>query len=185
MRGIPKSVVAATTFLAVIWAVYLLDLMLPADLRALGIRPRSVSGLGGILFAPFLHANFGHIVANSAALFILLVLAFTVEYRSVLPALGVISVVGGGGSWLFGSPGVHIGASVLIFGLTGYLLSFGLYRRNPKAAIVSLAVLILYGGSLFSLLIPVPGISWSGHFFGFIGGIIAARLMVRSDPRVR
>ena len=77
--------------------------------------------------------------------------------------------------WLVGRPEtVHIGASGVIFGLIGYLMFLGLFRRNWKAVIISVVVTLFYGGALYSFLVYVPGISWSGHFFGFLSGVLAA-----------
>ena len=69
---------------------------------------------------------------------------------------------------------IHIGASGLIFGLIGFLLFSGIFRREWTALFVSLAIGFFYGGALLSLLSVVPGISWSGHFFGFLAGVMAA-----------
>ena len=180
MRSISRAAIVAAWFLFAMWSVFLLSLILPIDLQSLGIRPRNVHGLIGIPLAPFLHENFRHISANSTAIFMLLVIAFILEYSSAIRAIVMITLIGGFGTWLFGSPNsVHIGASGLIFGLIGYLLFRGWHERNVKTVAVSLLVLVLYGGSLYALLMIVPGISWSGHLFGFVGGIIAAQTKKR------
>jgi membrane associated rhomboid family serine protease len=92
-------------------------------------------------------------------------------------ALLTIMLLGGGLVWLFGRGGaVHIGASGVIFGLIGFLMTMGAFRREWTALIISAAVLILYGGAVQSLLVYIPGTSWSGHLFGFISGVLAAWL---------
>jgi membrane associated rhomboid family serine protease len=90
------------------------------------------------------------------------------------------------GVWLFGAPHtVHVGASGLIFGYLGYLLARGWFERSVSAMLLGLAALVLYGGVLWGVLPGQRGISWEGHFFGFIGGVAAARLLVSARPRVQ
>ncbi len=124
---------------------------------------------------PFLHGNFTHITANSGALLILTTITLSFNRNLGLIALTGIAFIGGFLVWLFGKTNtVHIGASSVIFGLIGFLLFMGFFRREWKAIIISVLVFLFYGSVLLSLLISVPGVSWSGHFFGFLAGIIIA-----------
>ena len=161
--------------IASLWLVYFLDLILQIDLRMYGIRPRQIDGLWGILAAPLLHGDIHHLTANTGVLFILLTVSFSYNRAQTFKAILTIMLLGGGMVWLLGMGGsVHIGASGVIFGLIGYLMCLGLFRRNWKAVMISVVISLLYGGVLYSLLIYVPGISWSGHFFGFLSGVVAA-----------
>ena len=163
--------------LALLWAIYFLNLVLPFDLRIYGIRPRSITGLSGILFAPFLHYSIGHLFSNSLALAPLLFFSLVYSRRLTLEAIIFIAFIGGAGIWLFGrSHTIHIGASGVIFGLIGYLLAVGFFRRELPALMVSLVVAFYYGWALFSLFVVLPGVSWAGHFFGFVAGAYAAWL---------
>jgi membrane associated rhomboid family serine protease len=172
---IGRNIQFAVTAIIILWLVFLLNLVLPIDLRIFGILPRHTHGLPGILAAPFLHGNIQHLTANTGALFILLAVSLTYSRSQTLKAILVIILLGGAMVWLVGKPGaVHIGASGVIFGLTGYLMFLGLFRRNWKAVMISVVVTLFYGGALYSLLVYVPGISWSGHFFGFLSGVLAA-----------
>ena len=160
---------------AILYAIYLLNYIVTTDLRIYGIRPREIEGLWGILCSPFLHGNHRHLFANTGALFALLLAAFTFSRKLTWMALIIIALVGGGLVWVFGTANtVHIGASGLIFGLIGFLMFIGFFRREWAALFVSLAVFLLYGSALLSLLSVVPGVSWSGHFFGFLAGVMAA-----------
>jgi membrane associated rhomboid family serine protease len=160
---------------AFLWTVYFLSMVFPIDLRNYGIRPRSIHSLPGLVFAPFLHSGVRHLFSNSMALAPLLFFALTYSRKPALKAIVFITLVGGAGIWLFGrSHTVHIGASGIIFGLIGYLLAIGLFRRNLPALFVSLAVAFYYGWILSSLFVVLPGVSWTGHFFGFIAGVSAA-----------
>lgn len=161
--------------IALLWAIFFVNRFLPIDLRAYGIHPRRPDLWWGILLMPFLHGNFTHLTANSAALAGLLTVSLTYDRKLTLFAVVTITIVGGCGVFLLGSPNtVHIGASGVIFGLIGFLMFIGIFRREWKALFFSLIVCTLYGGALFSLFVYMPGISWSGHFFGFLAGVLAA-----------
>jgi len=160
----------------VLWIVFALDALLALDLRFLGIVPRNVVGLRGILFAPFLHAGLGHIVANSGALFFLLLVALLYSRRLTRIALIMTSLLSNTAVWLLGPAGsVHIGASGVIFGLIGFLSAVGFSRGDRRSIFVTLMVLLLYGGAILSLGQRVPGVSWQMHLAGFISGVLCAR----------
>ncbi|MGC1219244.1 MAG: rhomboid family intramembrane serine protease [Phormidesmis sp.] len=167
---------------ALLWVIEAVDLIFfNGALNNLGIRPRTVSGLWGILFAPFLHGNFAHLLANTIPLVSLGWLIMLRKSEDLIPVTVISALVGGFGTWLIGSPGVHIGASGVIFGYFGFLLLRGYFERSLVAIAFSLLVTFLYGGIIWGVLPSQPGISWEGHLCGFIGGIIAARLL--SSPR--
>ena len=149
-------------------------------LARLGVEPRTLSGLVGILFAPFLHASFAHLIANTVPLVVLGWLVMLRRKRDLLTVSVISGLVGGLGTWLI-APAltVHIGASVLIFGYLGYLLARGIFERRFWPIIGSVVTFFLYGGALFGVLPGQMGISWQGHLFGLIGGILAARWMRR------
>ena len=173
-----KNIKLAIFIVSILWGVHALNIILPGDFRLMGIHPRSIQGLWGIFFSPFLHSDFSHLCANSGALIVLLTVSLTYSRQLTAMALIYIILIGGGMVWLFGSPGtLHIGASGVIFGLIGFLIFSGWSHQNLKAVVVSMIVCFFYGGALFSLLIVLPGVSWSGHFFGFISGIVACRLV--------
>jgi membrane associated rhomboid family serine protease len=172
---IRRNLQIAFAVVAILWFVYLINLMTPVDLRLFGLKPRNLDGLWGIALAPFLHVDLKHLIANSGVLFILLTVSFSYNPALTLRALLIIIFLGGGAVWLLGMGGtIHIGASGIIFGLIGYLMCLGLFRREWKALMISFIITIVYGGALYSLLIYLPGISWTGHLFGFLSGVLAA-----------
>jgi membrane associated rhomboid family serine protease len=175
---VSKSVKTAIGIVSVLWSIYLLNLLLPIELRQYGLQPRNIYGLWGIAFAPFLHGNLQHLIVNTSALFFLLVVSFSLSQKLTIAALFIILIGGGGLVWLFGkSNTLHIGASGIVFGMIGFLIFLGLFRREWKILIISIAIFFLYGKILLSLFVYMPGISWTGHFFGFLTGILAAGLM--------
>jgi membrane associated rhomboid family serine protease len=159
-----------------VWAAYILNyLVVPLEFNAYGIRPRVMTGLWGILFCPLLHGNLAHIVANTIALFVLLTLSLSFSRRLTLFALLTVLLGGGGVVWLFGDPhSVYVGASGIVFGLIGFLIAIGLFRREWPALVFALVVFIFYGGTLLSLLRMRPGTSWLAHASGLVFGVTAA-----------
>jgi membrane associated rhomboid family serine protease len=168
------------------WLVEALDMLLQGVvLDQWGIRPRQVEGLWGVLFAPFLHAGFGHVAANTLPF---LVLGWFVLLQGLRPFILVtvtVILVGGLGTWLVAPANtLHIGASGLIFGYFGFLLLRGYFERSASALLWAILVVALYGGLLWGILPQGPGISWQGHLFGFVGGGVAAYYL-RSDRMTR
>jgi membrane associated rhomboid family serine protease len=170
-----KKLRFALLVVMILWGVFIVDLLLPIDLRSLGLLPRSPGRLWGILTYPFLHANFQHLAANTAALFPLLIVSLSYSSRLTYKALIIIYLLTGILVWLFGrGNAVHIGASGIIFGLIGFLMFLGVFRRDWTALGVSVVIGFLYGGALLTLFTYMPAISWSSHFFGFSSGFLAA-----------
>ncbi|MGD1897045.1 MAG: rhomboid family intramembrane serine protease [Phormidesmis sp.] len=170
------------TIVVVLWSIEIVDLIFfNGALNSFGIRPRTLSGLWGILFAPFLHGDFAHLIANTIPLVSLGWLIMLRRADDIVTVSIIAALVGGLGTWLVGSPAVHIGASGVIFGYFGFLLLRGYFERSLVAIAFSILVTFFYGGIIWGVLPSQPGISWEGHLFGFIGGIIAAKLL--SKPR--
>jgi len=162
-------------FVALLYAVELVDTLMGHRLDEGGVRPREVDGLDGILFAPLLHYGWGHLVANTLPLLVfgfLILLAGVARWAAVT---AVVWVVGGVGTWFAGQPhSIHLGASVLAFGWLVYLLLRGVFARDAAQVALGVILLLVYGGLLYGVLPGQPGISWQGHLFGAIGGALAA-----------
>lgn len=164
----------------VMWAVEIVDLALGGALNSFGIRPHSLIGLRGILFAPFLHGGFAHLISNTIPFLILGWFVMLQETSDFFIVSAIAMLVGGLGTWLFGSANsVHIGASGVIFGYLGFLLARGYYERNIPSIFLAIIVGVFYGGAIWGILPTQIGISWQGHLFGFIGGILAARFFAK------
>ena len=167
-------------FLVLIWGLELVDqLLLRHRLDRLGIVPRTQLGLRGILFAPLLHGTWNHLMANTlpfAVLGWLTLLQGVLEFTIVT---AVVWMVSGLGIWLFAAPHtLHVGASGIIFGYFGFLLSRSYFEQDLRSAAVSAVVALLYGPLIWGILPSRRrGISWQGHLFGFVGGILTARYL--------
>lgn len=165
-------------FVITFWVVEIVDLIVyGGQLDQYGILPRHIIGLRGILWSPFLHGNLAHLIANTGPFLILGWLVMVQETTDFFWVTAITMLVAGGGVWLFGAPAYHIGASSLIFGYLGFLLFRGLFERNLGSIALSLVVGFIYGGLIWGVLPGQPGISWEGHLFGLIGGVLAARFL--------
>jgi len=174
-----------------LWLLESVDwLVFSGGLDNFGIHPRELSGLWGILFAPFLHGGFGHLIANTVP-FILLGFLTSARKRMDFYVVAVGSaLIGGLGTWLIGGAGtVHIGASGVVFGMLGFLMGRGFFERSLSSIALSAVVTFLFGGMIWGVLPTVgAGISWEGHLFGFLGGMLIARLMgqkIRAQKQLR
>ncbi len=180
-RTLRGQLIILGTFVVVIWLVELVDaIILDGALDAYGVKPRSVSGLRGVLFMPFLHRGFGHLLANTIPIIVLGWLVMVRRTVDIFVVASVTMLVAGLGVWLFGaSNSVHVGASGLIFGFFGFLLARAYFERSLAAIALAVVVFLLYGGIIWGVLPGQDGVSWLGHLFGFIGGVLAAYLLSR------
>jgi membrane associated rhomboid family serine protease len=167
-----------------LWVLEIIDLVIfRGSLNTYGIYPRTVIGLRGIVFAPFLHGNFIHLAANTLPFITLGWLVMLKETSDFFAVSAITMIVSGLGVWLFGSTSFHIGASGVIFGYLGFLLFRGLFERNVISIIISLIVGFFYGGLIWGVLPTQPGVSWEGHLFGLVGGVIAAKMLSRHSVK--
>ena len=162
-------------FILVLYAIFIIDWIIPfIHLNQWGITPRTLKGLIGVFFAPFLHGSFTHILSNTIPLAALLFLLFSFYQSKSIPVLFLIVVLGGLGVWIFGRSATHIGASGVIYGLVSFLVIHGFMTRNVRNILVSILVAFLYGGIIWGIFPNRYWVSWEGHLFGAIAGIFAA-----------
>jgi membrane associated rhomboid family serine protease len=162
----------------VLWVLEVVDTVSGHALDAYGVQPRTEDGLVGIGLAPLLHFGFDHLVSNTVPVAVLGFLTLATGLARGLLATAIIWVVGGLGVWVFAQPGSnHAGASVLIFGWIVLLVVRGFLNRRTTEILIGVVVFLLYSGALLGVLPGQPGVSWQGHLFGAIGGLVAAWLL--------
>lgn len=161
--------------IALMWLAFGLSFVIPA-VDNLGIVPRTWHGLVGVICSPFLHANTAHITGNTMGLLAFGVIFAILNGAETLKTTVVIALASGILTWVIGRSANHIGASGLVFGLYGYLLAFGFFSRNILALVLSVLLLVSYGGIMFGILPIQRGISWEAHLSGFAFGWFYARL---------
>ena len=167
---------------AVMWVVEIADQLDHGRLERFGIEPRDPGALDGIAFAPFLHAGFDHLIGNTVPF---LVLGAAIALGGALRVAAVtviVAVVGGLGTWLVApADTIHIGASGVVFGYAAYLVARGFFSGRLLQIGLGLLVLGVWGATLLRALVPTDGISWQGHLFGAVGGVLAAWLLRHRD----
>jgi membrane associated rhomboid family serine protease len=171
--------------LAVMWVIFIGGMLPFVYPWRHGIHPRTVEGLWGILTAPFLHLSFYHLMANSVPFIVLGGIVLLGGRRMFWGVTIFVMLFGGLGVWCLAATNTnHVGASGLIFGYLGFLLARGIVERSIVWFLVSLAILISYGGLLWGVLPLHIGVSWQSHLAGFLAGIAAARVLVGSHKKV-
>ena len=182
------------SFVALLYIVEVVNQLSGDRLDNNGIRPLETDGLMGIVFAPLLHANWEHLIANTVPALVLGFLMTLAGLSRFIFATAIIWIVGGVGTWLIGNVGNTcggepdiIGASGLIFGWLAFLLVFGFFTRKVWQIVVGLVVLFAYGTVLFGALPQVgcTGISWQGHLCGATAGVFAAYLLSGPERKAR
>jgi membrane associated rhomboid family serine protease len=187
--ALSQSIRSVGLFIAILWAVYLLDSILPYKFTDWGIVPRRMTGLVGIPLSPFLHDGVRHLISNSLPLLILLSL-FVFTRRDPWLRVLEIGILSGFLLWLFGRNGsgnqvvVHVGASGLIYGLIAYLTVAGLREKHPVSLLIAIVVGFVYGGSFIAGMIPgMQGVSWEGHLTGAVAGGALAFLLPKESNK--
>ena len=178
MRAFFRRAAGLVAFVALLWAVHLLNWIIGYGLNpAFGLIPRYLGGLDGVIAMPLLHGSFAHLMGNTPPLLVMGGLLVATTTRALLPVNAVVIGLSGGLVWLFGSSAIHIGASGLVFGWFGFLVVRGLVDRSPITLGAALLVGVLYGSLLWGVLPGQPGVSWEAHLFSAIAGAAAAALV--------
>ncbi|MBW8482041.1 rhomboid family intramembrane serine protease [Actinomadura parmotrematis] len=167
---------------AVMWVLELVDVVLGGTLDRLGVQAHDVNDLPDIFTAPFMHGSLGHLAGNTLPFVVLGFLAAVRGIGRFLAMMLVVTVVGGLGVWFTGS-GNTLGSSILVFGFFGYLLGRGVFERRLADIAIAVGVVAVYGTLIFGILPQDPNISWQGHLFGLIGGVLSAWVLRRRRER--
>ena len=160
--------------LFLMWLIFFIEINFGVNLSVFGILPRDIYGLPGVLFAPLLHSSVIHLVSNTLPLLFLGITLYYFYGKLAKRVFLLSYFVTGSLVWLFGRTVFHIGASGLIYGIASFLFFSGIVRSEFKSLIISLAVVITYGGLVWGVLPTMPGISWELHLFGTLTGAVAA-----------
>lgn len=178
------------SFIAVLYLIEAWDAVHHQELNDDGIRPWTVDGLWGILWAPLLHANWAHLMANTVPALVLGFLVTLMGISRFVWATAIVWLLGGLGTWLIGNIGSnyetnHIGASGLIMGWLTFLIVYGFFTRKAWEIIVGIVVFLVYGSVLLGVLPGTFGVSWQGHLCGAIAGVVAAYLLSGPERKQR
>ncbi len=175
-------------FLILCWSIFLADTYLHLGLYQFGVAPRTLSGLKGILFSPVIHGDFSHIINNSLPVLILGSMIFYFYRPIAWPAIFWIYLISGIWLWVGGRnndviPNFHFGASTLIYGFSTFLFFSGIFRKHKQLMMVSAFVVFTYGSITWGIFPVDRAISWEGHLFGAISGILVAYSYRKEGPQ--
>ena len=170
-------------FLIIMWMVKLIEYNFGLSFADYGVCPQSLSGLKGILFSPFIHKDFSHLINNSYPILILGGMLFSF-YKKIAKQLFLwLFFIAGFWLWIIGRPSFHIGASGVIYALAAFLFISGIIRKNPRLSAVSMLIIFLYGSMIWGVIPTEKPISWEGHLSGFMAGIIVAIFYRNEGPK--
>jgi membrane associated rhomboid family serine protease len=180
-----KRFTPIVTLTAVCWLVFALNSLLwQGRLAEHGIIPRHLAGVAGIIWAPFLHASFQHLAANTVPLLVLgAIICARGKGEFVIVTTGGI-LLGGVLTWLFARSACHIGASGLIFCYFGYVASLAWFNRTFGTLCLSVVCILAYGGMIKGILPTLTAISWEGHLAGLVAGVVLGSFMskLKQEP---
>ena len=171
-------------FVFLMWLVKIIEVLFDIDLSRFGIYPLTIQGLPGILFSPFVHADFNHLFNNSIPLFFLSIALFYFYSEVALKVFIWTYFLTGLLVWIAGRAAWHIGASGLIYGLASFLFFSGIIRRYFRLIALSLLIVFLYGSMVWGLFPGVyKNVSWESHMLGFFSGVVLAVLYRNQGPQ--
>ena len=170
-------------FLLMMWLVKIIEMNFQINFVRYGVFPKTIDGLKGVLFSPFIHKDFTHLINNSYPIIILGGMLFAIYHKIATQLFIWLYFIAGLWLWVIGRPSFHIGASGLIYALASFLLVSGLIRKDPRLTATSMLVIFLYGSMIWGLLPTKEPISWEGHLAGFIAGALVAVFYKNEGPK--
>jgi membrane associated rhomboid family serine protease len=171
-----QSLKITSITVGLLWLVHLFQFLSYSDLGNWGIFPRTDFGLKGILFSPWIHGSWSHLISNTPPLFALMTLILFFYRRISFPAIFLIYFLTGSLVWVFGRQVFHIGASGVLYGLVAFVFWLGIFRRNVRSIALAILVGFYFGSMIFGIFPGQEGISWESHLLGAISGMITAFL---------
>lgn len=175
-RTIFRQLLFPIGVVVLMWLVKILEVSKGTKFTRWGIFPRDWDGVMGIVTAPFIHSDWQHLMSNSLPMLMLMGIVMVFYKRVALASIIIITVLTGFTVWLFARESYHVGASGVVYGLIAFLSCKGIFRRNIKSIILSLCILVIYGGYLEGIAPTKEGISWESHLFGLLVGVFTAFL---------
>ncbi|HKI89970.1 MAG TPA: rhomboid family intramembrane serine protease [Draconibacterium sp.] len=179
------SLIIPAVFVLAFWIVEIIEQTTGISLVRFGVYPLHLKGLPGILFSPFIHAGFSHLISNSIPFFILF-FALIYFYRRISYRIFFqLYILAGLCVWLAGREAWHIGASGVVYALAAFHFVSGIIRNDVRLLTISVVVVFLYGGMISGMMPIDPEISWEGHLWGAVSGVILAiyyrKYIIRRD----
>ncbi|GIK21107.1 MAG: rhomboid family intramembrane serine protease [Ignavibacteriales bacterium] len=184
-KHILSKIITPLLFPIILWVIHTLSVLININLSSYGIYPRHFKGLLGIIVSPLIHADYSHLISNTAPLIVLGLSIFYFYPKVAYKSLFIIYFGTGILVWIFGREAYHIGASGIIYGFISFLFFSGLFRKDNRSIALALVVVFLYGSLIWGVLPGKQNVSWESHLFGAIVGIFLAFIFRKVDPSKR
>jgi len=176
-----KSVLIVSALISVLWIVQLIQYFGLYDFSSYGIWPHHIEGLKGIIFSPFIHGSFEHLISNTLPAMVLFIVLLNAYPAVAIRVIIFVHIASGILVWsLAPDTGIHIGISGIIYGVAAFLIASGLFRRDRTSTSIAIFVALAYGGMIIGFL-PKEGVSWQSHLYGALTGIIIAFIYRNRD----
>ena len=174
MQNISTSIIVPARLVMLMWAILLFEYTYKTDFALYGIMPRTIRGLVGIVTAPMLHGSLQHLASNTVPMLFLGTMLYMfydkIANRVFIQCYFITGIL----VWIFARPAFHIGASGLIYGLASFFIFFGLFRKDFKSLVLSLVIMIIYGGLFYGVFPSTTAVSWESHLLGGVVGFFCA-----------
>ncbi|MFO7445659.1 MAG: rhomboid family intramembrane serine protease [Ignavibacteriaceae bacterium] len=181
-KDFTKNIFYPVSFVILLWVIKLIEELFNISFLQYGLSPGEVSGLMGIIFAPLIHADYSHLIANSFPLLILGLGLFYFFPDASARVFLIIYFIPNIIVWFLGRNAYHIGASGIVYGLITFIFFSGVIRRDTRSIALSLVVTFLYGGFVWGVLPLDRRVSWESHLFGALTGMVCAVIFRKNDP---
>jgi membrane associated rhomboid family serine protease len=176
-----SSVLIVLGLVSVLWLVQLIQFFGLFDFSDYGNWPQHTEGLKGILFSPFIHGSFEHLISNTLPILVLFTVLLNAYPKVAFPVLVFVHIASGTLVWLLApETGVHIGISGIIYGIACFLIASGVFRRDRNSTTIAILVTLVYGGMVLGFL-PKQGVSWQSHFYGALSGVVIAFMFRKTN----
>ena len=183
-RRIFLSMIVPLILITLMWLVRITEALFQISFTDFGIYPLAIQGLKGILFSPFIHADFGHLFNNTVPLFFLATALFYFYSDVAFRVFLLTWIITGLLVWFAGRAAWHIGASGLIYGLASFLFFSGILRKHFRLIALSLLIVFLYGSMVWGIFPGVhKNVSWESHMLGFLSGVALSIIYRREGPQ--
>jgi membrane associated rhomboid family serine protease len=178
-----NSVLIVLGLVSILWIVQFIQFFGLYDFSGFGNWPQHEEGLKGIIFSPFIHGSFEHLISNTLPILVLFTVLLNAYPKVAFGVLIFVHFVSGILVWLFApDTGIHIGISGIIYGIACFLIASGIFRRDRNSTAIAILVTLVYGGMILGFL-PKQGVSWQSHLYGGLSGVaIAFFLRKRNLP---
>ena len=182
-KNLFKILFVPMMFLLIMWTTHLFQFVFNISFIKLGVLPKTYIGLKGVVFSPFIHKDWSHLINNSYPILVLGTLLFYSYKKIAYRIFFLLFIFSGVLLWMIGRQSFHIGASGIIYSLASFLFFSGIIRKNPPLTAISLVVLFLYGSMIWGLFPINKFSSWEGHLSGFITGLVISILFREDGPQ--